>query len=148
MKAEEDVYPLSLFRKEKRTFWDGVRNYQARNHLRDGMKKGDLFFFYHSNGKPSGIAGIGEVVKEGYPDHTAFDRKDIHYDPDSLPTDPTWFMVDVEFRKAARKVIPLEVLRLIPALRGMSLFRQSRLSVQPVTEAEWGVILGLRDYWP
>ncbi len=147
MKAEEDVYPITLFQREKTTYWDGVRNYQARNSMRDDMRKGDLFFFYHSNSKPTGIAGIGRIIKEGYPDHTAFDRKDVHYDPKSLATNPRWYMVDVQYVKSAKRTIPLEVLKQNPKLRDMALFRQAQLSVQPVREAEWKLITGMKDWW-
>ena len=92
MKAEPDVYPIEQWKKDKVTFWDGVRNYTARNFMRDKMKKGDGMFFYYSGSKPSGIIGVGEIVKTGYPDHTAFDPKDVHFDGKSDPAKPTWYM--------------------------------------------------------
>jgi predicted RNA-binding protein with PUA-like domain len=102
-------------------------------------------FFYYSGGKPSGIVGVGEIVKEGYPDFTAFDSKDIHYDPKSDPQKPTWYMVDVKFVKACKEIIPLDFLKKVPGLKNMRLFKESRLSVQPVTEAEWKIITRLID---
>ena len=127
MKSEPQVFSIEDLKKSKVTHWDGVRNYQARNYMRDQMKIGDLVFFYHSNANPSGIAGLAEVVREGYPDHTAFDPENIHYDPKSDPKKPTWFMADVEFVKAARSLITLERLKAIPALKDMLLLRHGRL---------------------
>lgn len=145
MKAEPDVYPVEQWKKEKVTFWDGVRNYTARNFMRDQMRKGDGMFFYYSGAKPSGIVGVGEIVKEGYPDHTAFDPKDVHFDPKSDPNKPTWFMVDVKYVQALRHILPLDFLKKQPALKDMALFKYSRLSVQPVTEKEWNFIQRLID---
>jgi predicted RNA-binding protein with PUA-like domain len=145
MKAEEAVYPIEQWRKDKVTFWDGVRNYTARNFMRDRMRKGDGMFFYYSGGKPSGIVGVGEIVKEGYPDHTAFDPKDVHYDEKSDPAKPTWYMVDVKFVKALKRILPIGLLKEVPGLKNMVLFRQSQLSVQPVTEAEWKIIQRMID---
>ena len=145
MKAEPDVYPIEQWKKEKVTYWDGVRNYTARNFMRDQIKKGDGMFFYYSGGKPSGIVGVGEIVKEGYPDFTAFDPKDVHFDEKSDPQKPTWYMVDVKFVKAFKRIIPLDFLKKVPGLKNMALFKYSRLSVQPVTEAEWKIINRLMD---
>jgi predicted RNA-binding protein with PUA-like domain len=123
------------------TYWDGVRNYQARNTLRDLMKKGDLCFFYHSNADPTGIAGICEVVKEGYPDFTAFDAKHEHYDEKSKPGAPTWYMVDVRAVRAFPQVLTLDALKRLKGLEKMVLLqRGSRLSVQPVTAREWAIV--------
>jgi predicted RNA-binding protein with PUA-like domain len=113
--------------------------------MRDQMKKGDGMFFYYSGAKPSGIVGVGEIAKEGYPDFTAFDPKDIHYDPKSDPQKPAWYMVDVKYRKACKQIIPLDFLKKVPGLEKMALFRFSRLSVQPVTEPEWNIINRLID---
>jgi predicted RNA-binding protein with PUA-like domain len=145
MKAEEEAYSIEQWKKDKSIFWDGVRNYTARNFMRDQMKKGDGMFFYYSNGKPSGIAAIGEVVKEGCPDHTAFDPKDIHFDEKSDPKKPTWYMVDVKFVKACKQIVSLDLLKKVPGLKNMKLFKESRLSVQPVTEVEWKIINRLID---
>ncbi|MCE2803559.1 MAG: EVE domain-containing protein, partial [Gemmatimonadetes bacterium] len=123
---------------------DGVRNYQARNTLRDEMKQGDRCFYYHSNAEPSGIAGICEVVREGYPDHTAFDKKDPHHDPKSKADAPTWYMVDVKAVKPFPRLIALGELREVAALKGMVLLQKgSRLSVQPVTKKEWETICAM-----
>ena len=121
--------------------WDGVRNYQARNFMRDQMKIGDQALFYHSRIKPS-VVGIVEVVKESYPDHTAWDFQDHHFDPKSSPDNPIWFMVDVKFLREFNHPLPLPFLREIPELQGMELLRKgSRLSVQPVKPDEFETIL-------
>jgi predicted RNA-binding protein with PUA-like domain len=131
---------------KRTTFWDGVRNFQARNTLRDKMKKGDLVFIYHSSADPTGIVGIAEVVKEGYPDATAFDPKDDHYDPKSKRESPSWFGVDVKAVRKIDPIITLEELRRTKGLEKMVLLqRGSRLSVQPVSENEWHVINRLRN---
>jgi predicted RNA-binding protein with PUA-like domain len=123
------------------TCWDGVRNYQARNTMRDLMKPGDLVFIYHSSTDPTGIAGVAEVVRGAYPDHTAFDETDSHYDPKSRQDAPTWYMVDVKAVKAFPEILTLETLRKTKGLEKMVLLQKgSRLSVQPVTASEWGVI--------
>jgi predicted RNA-binding protein with PUA-like domain len=113
--------------------------------MRDRMKKGDGMFFYYSGGKPSGIVGVGEIVREGYPDHTAFDPKDVHFDRKSDPSKPTWYMVDVKFVRACKQILPLDFLKKLPGLKNMALFKYSRLSVQPVTGKEWEIIQGLID---
>jgi len=123
------------------THWDGVRNYTARNFLRDGMQPGDQVFFYHSNAAPPAIMGICEVVRAGYPDHTALDRKDAHFDPGSNPDDPTWFMVDLKAVKALPRPVPLPELKQKKELVSMALLRIGRLSVTPVTGEEWDVIV-------
>ena len=128
------------------TGWDGVRNYQARNMLRDQMKKGDQAFMYYSSTEVPGIVAIMEVVREGYPDPTAFDRKDPHYDPDSDPAAPRWFVVDVQLKRRLARTITLEELRAHAAkeLEGMVLLRPgNRLSITPVTAAHWRFILSL-----
>ncbi len=145
MKSELEAYSIDDLARDKTTYWDGVRNYQARNFLRDSIKKGDLVFFYHSNAEPSGIVGIAEVVKEAYPDPSAFDKKDIHYDEASDPRDPSWYVVEIEFVKKFKSLIPLAELKKIPALAKMPLLqRGQRLSVQPVSEKEWKSINNLR----
>ncbi|MBI4549462.1 MAG: EVE domain-containing protein [Candidatus Omnitrophica bacterium] len=141
LKSEPEAYSIDDLSRDKSTYWDGVRNYQARNFLRDSLKKGDRVFFYHSNAEPPGIAGIAEVTKEGYPDPSQFDPKDVHYDAKSDPRDPTWFVVEIKFVKKFREVIPLERLKKVPALAQMPLLRRGqRLSVQPVAEKEWKAI--------
>ena len=127
---------------KKTTFWDGVRNYQARNMLRDDVKIGDLVFFYHSNCTPPGIAGIMEIVSKGYPDHTAQDPQSDHFDPASTEENPRWFMVDVKFIKKFKKIITLDQLKTSPTLQHMQILRKgNRLSITPVTAKEWQAIL-------
>ncbi len=136
IKSEPDVFSIDDLEsaEDQTTFWDGVRNYQARNTMRDDMKVGDQVLFYHSNAKPPGVAGVCEVVKEGYPDHTAFDPKDKHYDPKSKKSDPTWMMVDVRLVEKFDRLVGLPELKATAELDGMVLLqRGSRLSVQPVT---------------
>jgi len=134
-----------LWRAPKRTTrWDGVRNYQARNTLRDGMKQGDLVFFYHSGGEPSAIMGVCEVAREGYADPTAFDKKDSHFDPKSDPKAPTWIAVDLRAVAPLKRPLGLPELRGVKGLEKMELLRKgSRLSVMPVTEREWGIVAAL-----
>lgn len=147
LKTEPSTFSFDdLWKAPKRTsFWDGVRNFQARNTLRDRMKKGDLVFIYHSSADPTGIAGIAEVAREGYPDATAFNAADSHYDPKSKRESPTWFGVDVRAIEKIEPIITLEELRRTRGLEKMVLLQKgSRLSVQPVSAAEWSVIRGLR----
>ena len=148
MKTEPDTFGVDDLAAAPRatTSWDGIRNYQARNSIRDDMKLKDQVFLYHSSTAVPGIVAVMEVVKEGYPDPTAFDRKDHHYDPDSDPAKPRWFMVDVRLKRRLAHVITLEELRKHAAkeLRGMVLLRAgNRLSVVPVEAAHWKFILGL-----
>ena len=124
--------------------WDGVRNYQARNMMRDQMKKGDLAFYYHSNSEPPGIVGIIEIVREGYPDDTAFDPGDKHFDPKSNSAQPRWFRVDVKLVRKLKRLIPLAELREQPELAELALIRKgNRLSIMPVTAEQWEYILSL-----
>jgi predicted RNA-binding protein with PUA-like domain len=147
-KSEPDTFGIQDLAKapKQRTAWDGVRNYQARNMLRDSMKQGDLGLFYHSSCAVPGVAGIVEIVKEGYPDATAFDAKHHHYDPDATRDDPRWYVVDVKLVRATRRIIPLEELRAHAnkSLQGLILLRRgNRLSVMPVTKKEWDFIISL-----
>ena len=124
--------------------WDGVRNYQARNFMRDSMAVGDLAFFYHSNCEEPGIVGIMAIASGGYPDPTAFDPDARHYDPKSNPDNPRWFLVDVKYRRKLKRTITLAELKGKKPLQGMQLLQKgSRLSVMPVTKKEWDYILGL-----
>jgi len=124
--------------------WDGVRNYQARNMMRDDMKTGDLVFFYHSNCETPGIVGIARIVREAYPDPTALDPNNKHFDPSSKPDDPRWFMVDVQFVRKLKRTIALSELKNKPELEGLALIRRgNRLSVMPVEEKIWNFILTL-----
>lgn len=138
---------------EQTACWDGVRNYQARNFMRDQMKNGQLAFFYHSNCKTPGIAGIVEIVKESYVDYTQFDKADPHYDPGAKKDNPKWFMVDVKFVRMMKRFISLKELKTLHQnhkssggpLQSLSLFTSARLSVQPVTEEEFEFICSLED---
>lgn len=124
--------------------WDGVRNYQARNMMRDEMKQGDSVLFYHSNCDVPGVVGIAKIVREAYPDFTAFDPDNKHYDAASKPDDPRWFMVDVRFVRKLRRIIALSELRDRPELEGLALVRKAnRLSVMPVSPDQWSFILSL-----
>lgn len=147
MKSEPSEFSLQdLKRRHRQTEpWDGVRNYQARNMMRDQMKLGDLAFFYHSNTDVPGIVGIVKIVREGYPDHTAFDPTDKHYDSKSDPDKPRWFMVDVAYERALTRTVSLQELKQhAEALEGLPLLRRgNRLSVMPVSEDHWRYVLNL-----
>lgn len=148
MKSEPNCFSIDDLIKapKKTTYWDGVRNYQARNMLRDEIKKGDQVFYYHSNTKIPGIVGIAEVVKEGYPDFTAFDPNSDHPDPSSTEENPRWFMVDIQFKEKFKDVISLETLKACPELQGMRLLQKgNRLSVMPVEKTHWSFILSIKD---
>ncbi|UCE23575.1 MAG: EVE domain-containing protein [Candidatus Zixiibacteriota bacterium] len=124
--------------------WEGVRNYQARNFLRDEVKKGDEVFFYHSNANPPGIVGVCKVVRDGYPDPTALDPESRYYDPKSTSDDPRWYMVDVQLTRKLSDIIPLSTLKAAPGLESMMVTQKgSRLSIQPVTADEWRTIMKL-----
>ncbi|CAM0135296.1 hypothetical protein VKS41_000120 [Umbelopsis sp. WA50703] len=125
--------------------WDGVRNFEARNIMRDRMKIGHKVLFYHSNCKTPGVAGIAKVVREGYEDYTAFDEKHPYYDPKSDKSNPKWFMVDLKFVRKLNRLIPLKELQSYPELSEMALVKRGRLSVQPVTEEEYNFILSQED---
>ena len=145
MKTEPSSFSIDDLARSpgRRTSWDGVRNYQARNFLR-AMRKGDQALFYHSNADPPAIVGVVEIARTAYPDETAFDRKDHHYDPKSTPGRPIWDMVDVRLVRILPRPLPLEELRQQRALKGMELLRRgSRLSVQPVRAHEWNAIIKL-----
>jgi len=143
VKSEPDTFSFAdLVASPKSTSgWDGVRNYQARNSMRDGMKRGDLVFFYHSSADPTAIVGVAEVAREAYPDATAFDANDSHYDPKSRPDAPTWMMVDLRAVEPLARPVTLAELRGTKGLEKMVLLQKgSRLSVQPVTAKEWEII--------
>jgi predicted RNA-binding protein with PUA-like domain len=143
VKSEPDVFSFDdlVARPDRTTCWDGVRNYQARNSMRDDMKKGDLVFFYHSSTEPMAIVGVAEVVREGYPDHTALDPRDPHFDPKSKPDAPTWIMVDIRAVEKLARPVSLAELKGVKGLEKMVLLQKgSRLSVQPVTKGEWEII--------
>ncbi len=142
VKSEPGTFSFDdlLARPDRTTFWDGVRNFAARGHLR-AMKKGDRVFFYHSNANPSAIVGIAEVAREAYPDHSAFDTADPHYDPKSKPDAPTWFMVDLRGIERLPRPVSLDEIKKTEALASMALVRLGRLSVQPVTPKEWETVM-------
>ncbi len=142
IKSEPDVFSIRDLAKArgKTTHWEGVRNYQARNFLR-AMKKGDRALFYHSNAAPPAVAGVVEIVREAYPDPTAWDPKSDYHDPKAAPDNPIWSMVDVKLVAIFAREIPLDELRGVKALAGMELLRRgSRLSVTPVTPAQFRTI--------
>ena len=144
IKSEPSVFSIDDLRKSKNktTCWDGVRNYQARNFLRDQMKKGDMVLFYYSNTEPNAVAGVCEVVKEGYADYTQFDPENKHFFPSADPSNPIWFMVDVKYVKEFKKHVALQEIKDNPKLKNMKLIqRGNRLSVMPVEKAEFDEIV-------
>ena len=136
MKSEPGTYSIDDLRRDRRTAWDGVRNYQARNHMR-AMKKGDLVLFYHSSSQPPGVAGLARVVKEAYPDPTQFDRNSRYHDAKSRKDDPRWWLVDVSFVERFETAVSLATIKADQRLADMVLVNNSRLSVQPVTDREF-----------
>lgn len=146
MKSEPDTFGIDdLASRPKATeHWDGVRNYQARNMMRDDMKVGDQLLFYHSACKTPGVAGIAEVVREGYPDFTARDPESKYFDPKASDDDPRWYMVDVRFVRKLKRLIPLSELKDNPQLEGMPLLKRgNRLSIMPVDPQHWQQILAM-----
>ncbi|MCB9206993.1 MAG: EVE domain-containing protein [Ignavibacteriales bacterium] len=144
IKSEPSEFSINDLEKSKNktTCWDGVRNYQARNFLRDEMKKGDYVLFYHSNADPNAIVGVCEIVKEGYPDFTAFDPEDKHYDPKSKHENPTWIMVDIKLIEKFNSPVTLSEIKENSKLQNMRLVqRGNRLSVMPVEKVEFDTIL-------
>lgn len=142
MKTEADCFPITELERVRKTGWDGVRNYQARNYMMEEMNVGDLVLFYHSNAFPSGVAGIARVCKSAHPDQTAWDPYDQHYDPASSPENPRWYMVDVEFVEKFPKVFSLQQMREIPELAEMLVLRKGqRLSVMPVDPEHYRIVV-------
>jgi predicted RNA-binding protein with PUA-like domain len=143
MKSEADCFSFDdlLAAPDQTTYWDGIRNFEVRNLLRDQVQVGDEVLFYHSNANPPGVAGIAKVVRAGYPDFTAFDKKHEHYDPKSKEENPTWYMVDIKAVKKLKRFVGLPELRAEKSLEKMALFTRNRLSVTPATEAEREKIL-------
>lgn len=138
MKSEPTTFSIDDLKRVKREPWDGVRNYQARNFMRDEMQIGDQAFFYHSNTEPPGIVGICEVVSESYPDPTQFDPKSKYFDPKSSEENPRWFLVDVKFVEKFPRLLSLAEIRANKKLQGMKLIQKGqRLSIQPVSLSEW-----------
>jgi predicted RNA-binding protein with PUA-like domain len=141
MKSEPSVYGIEDLERDRSTSWDGVRNFKARNYMKE-MKNGDGVFFYHSNANPKAIVGLARVAKEAYPDVTQFDKKSKYHEPRATKEKPYWYMVDIEFVSKFDEPMPLERLRQTPELDGMALLKKGqRLSVQPVTPEEWKRIL-------
>ena len=147
IKSEPTTYSFSdLIAEEDSTAeWDGVRSYAGRNTMRDEMKEGDGVLFYHSNAKPNAVVGTAVVVKEGYPDDTAWDPDSEHPDPKSTPENPIWYMVDIKVEAEFASPVTLPQIKLVKGLDKMVLVNNSRLSVQPVTKMEWDVILKLGE---
>lgn len=146
MKSEPDTYGIDDLIRDGVNMWEGCRNYTVRNFLRDDMKIGDLAFFYHSNDKPSGIIGIMEIVSDAYPDPTQFDPSSDYYDPKSPKDNPRWLVRDVKFVRKFDRVISLAELKETPGLEQMLVVRKGqRLSIMPVTDDEWKVVLKLAD---
>jgi len=143
-KSEPGAYSFDDLVRDGIAEWDGVRNFQARNLLRDEIRKGDGILFYHSNVEPKAIMGTATVVRGGYPDHTAWDPGSEHPDPKSTPENPIWFMVDIKALDRFSTPITLETLKVTPRLAWMMLLRRGmRLSIQPVTAEEWKAIMAL-----
>ena len=142
MKCEPDAYSIDDMEADGRCFWEGVRNYQARNFMRDGMKKGDLVLFYHSNTKPPGVVGVIKVVKEAYPDHTAWEKGHKYFDKKASPENPIWCMVDVAFVKKFPRLVSLTELKEEPKLEGMQILRKgNRLSITPLDKKHFDFIV-------
>ncbi|WP_104400940.1 EVE domain-containing protein [Vibrio penaeicida] len=141
-KTEPDEFSIDTLRVKNVSCWEGVRNYQARNMMRDEIKVGDLVFIYHSSCKHIGVAGIAKVTKEAYPDHFQFDVESGYFDPKSDPDNPRWVMVDIEFVRKLDRLIPLAKLKSLPELSELPLVKRgNRLSIMPVSELEWQAIL-------
>ena len=142
LKSEPTTYPIDALKADGRTAWTGIRNYQARNFMRDEMSVGDLCLFYHS-GAEKAVVGVAKVISKPHSDETAFDKKSYNYDPKSTRESPTWFCVDVAFAKKFKHPISLTEIKNDPALEGMMLTRATRLSIQPVSEKHFHYITKL-----
>jgi predicted RNA-binding protein with PUA-like domain len=143
MKSEPGSYSIDDLARDGKTAWEGVRNYQARNFMRDDMRPGDPVLFYHSNADPTGVAGLARVASRGYPDRAALDPASHYYDEKATEEDPRWTLVDVEFVERFPAVVTLDDLRRTPGLEKMLVINKSRLSVQPVTDDEYAIVVGL-----
>lgn len=140
VKSEPDAYSIDDLARDERSDWHGVRNYQARNLMRDEMAVGDLVLYYHSSTNPPGVAGVAKVVKAGYPDATARDEKSEYYDPKASDDDPRWYMVDIAFVRKFPRYVTLDEIKETKGLDEMVLVKRSRLSVQPVTKKQFEII--------
>lgn len=144
MKSEPDVFSIDDLKKKKKSGWDGVRNYQARNYMRDEMKIGDIVLFYHSSCEVPGVAGLAKISKTSHPDPTQFDSKSDYYDPKASLENPRWFMVEVEFVEKFEKIITLSTIKETPGLEAMPLVQKgSRLSINPVSSGQYQIVLSL-----
>ena len=143
MKSEPGSYSIDDLARDGRTAWEGVRNYQARNFMRDQMAPGDPVLFHHSNADPTGVAGLARVASAAYPDRSALDPASHYFDEKASEDDPRWYLVDIEFVERFPRVVSMDELRATPGLEKMLLINKSRLSVQPVTEAEYGIVVRL-----
>ncbi len=143
IKSEPDAYSIDDLERDGTEHWDGIRNYQARNIMRDEMTVGDRVLFYHSSAKPPGVVGLAEVASQPYPDHTQFDPESKYFDPTSDPADPRWIMVDMRFVEKFPRLVGLPELKTHAPLRDMVLLNRSRLSVQPVRKEEFDYIVDL-----
>ena len=144
MKSEPDAYSIDDLERDGREMWDGIRNYQARNMMRDDMRVGDEVIFYHSACKEPAAVGIMKIASEPYPDPTQFDRRSKYHDPKSSEDNPRWYLVDVEFVRKLSRPLTLKELRTEPGLEGMLLLRRgNRLSITPVDKQHWNLLLGL-----
>ncbi|WP_271272850.1 EVE domain-containing protein [Aliamphritea hakodatensis] len=143
-KSEPDAFGIDdlAAMPDQTEHWDGIRNYQARNFLRDQVKLGDQVFFYHSSCKDVGIVGVAEVVRESYPDHTQFDPESKYYDPKSSPDNPRWMMVDIKLKQKFSKILPLKTIKAMPEITEIGLVKKGhRLSIMPVTDVEWNLLM-------
>ena len=140
MKSEPDVYSIADLERDGFTCWEGVRNYQARNLMRE-MQVGDSVLFYHSNAKPPGVVGLARVSREAYPDHFAWEVDHKYFDPKSAADDPRWWMVDVEYVDTLPRLVSLDELKSAPGLENMVVTKRSRLSVQPVSDEEFEIVV-------
>jgi predicted RNA-binding protein with PUA-like domain len=144
IKSEPDAYSIDDLKRDRREMWDGIRNYQARNMMRDDMRVGDDVFFYHSSCKIPAIVGLAKVASKPYPDPTQFDPESRYYDPKSKKDDPRWCLVDLKFVRKLKRPITLTELKERPGLDNFVLTRRgNRLSIMPVDEAHWDLILGM-----
>ncbi len=144
MKSEPSTFSIDDLKQKKRSIWDGVRNYQARNYMRDEMKKNDIILFYHSSCEVPGVVGIAKVIKESHPDPTQFDKKSKYYDPKATPENPRWFLVEIEFVEKLNKAITLQELKGCKGLENLPVVKKgNRLSINPITDSEFLIIKSL-----
>lgn len=143
LKSEPGSYSIDDLERDRRTHWDGIRNFQARNLLRDEIQEGDGILVYHSSADPPGVAGLAKVVRAGYPDPSALDPKSHYHDPKASADDPRWYMIDIEFVERFPELVPLATLKETPGLEDMVVTKRSRLSVQPVKDGEYEIVVRL-----